>query len=64
MPEQAPAAPRLTAVRRGSTPDALELMDSAGEVLHLIAYGVTPQEAARREQVLRWLLATIARGPR
>ena len=54
----------LVDVRRGAAVDELELIDRAGHVVLLTAYGVNLDERRRtRERAFRLLSTALARGP-
>ena len=55
---------RLVEVRRGAERDELELLDQAGAVVRLVAYGLTADERQRtRERAYHLLQTAGARGP-
>lgn len=54
----------LSTVRRGAAPDELELVDSAGGVVILVAYGLTADEQHRtRERAWRLLVTALRSTP-
>jgi hypothetical protein len=63
LTREAVAATVLREVRRGEAADEIELVDSQGNVVIVVAYGLHPDERARVREIALRLMQSAAYEP-